>query len=493
LNIEFVTDAEGAAESAVAVPVFSESALSEAARTLDEKCGGALARALKFGRFTGAVGDILEVVAPPGDAAGRVILVGVGDEGTQSAEQVELYAARAFAAADASGVAELVVNLPIQDSEAAAAALLGMNLAAYRFDRYRTKEKPSEKASVTDVRVIAADVSQPAESRKAAEAIAGGVAMARNLVNEPANVLGPEEFAARLKALECPGLTVEILGEAELTALGMGALLAVGKASAQESRVAVLRWNGAADPDAPPIAFVGKGVCFDSGGLSIKPAEGMENMKIDMGGAAAVAGLFYAMVTRGARVNAVGLLGLVENMIDADALRPGDVITSLSGQTIEVMNTDAEGRLVLADLLWYAQDRFAPAAIVDVATLTGSVAIALGEDYAGLFSNDELLAERLLKSGEAERELLWRMPLPKSYEKQIKSPIADMKNIGGRLGGSITAALFLKRFVRDIPWAHLDIAATAARRESTDPTVPPGASGFGVRLLNRLVADNYEH
>jgi leucyl aminopeptidase len=254
----------------------------------------------------------------------------------------------------------------------------------------------------------------------------------------------------------------------------------------------IVQWKGSADPAAQPIAFIGKGVCFDTGGISIKPAEGMEDMKWDMGGAAAVAGLMHALAGRKAKVNAVGVLGLVENMPDGNAQRPGDVVTSMSGQTIEVINTDAEGRLVLADALWYTQDRFKPKFMIDLATLTGAIIISLGHDYAGLFSNNDGLSEKLLEAGKAEREPLWRMPLPAAYEKQIESPIADMKNIGGRPGGSITAGLFLQKFVNGLPWAHLDIASTAWRKPSNDPTVPDGAAGFGVRLLNRLVADAYE-
>lgn len=492
MKIEFTTTPQTSASSVIAVPVFAGPILSDAAIDLDTRCGGALTRALEVSRFTGEVGDLLEIVAPQGDTAGRVLLVGAGKADDQTPSQAEQYAARVFTAARSTGATELVVNLPATDAEQAAAAVLGVKLAAYRFDRYKTQERPTDKPSVTDVLVVSAAGAAADEARSVHEAVAAGVELARDLVNEPANVLHPSAFAARIKALEALGLQVEVIGEADLSALGMRALLAVGQASIHDSQVVVMRWRGAADPNAAPLAFIGKGVCFDSGGLSIKPAEGMENMKIDMGGAAAVVGALCALAARKARVNVVGIVGLVENMVDADALRPGDVLSSMSGQTIEVLNTDAEGRLVLADLLWYAQDRFKPVAMVDVATLTGSVAIALGEDYAGLFSNNDELSAQLLKAGEGERELLWRMPLPASYEKLIKSPIADMKNIGGRLAGSITAALFLQRFVRDIPWAHLDIAATAARREATDPTVPPGASGFGVRLLNRLVADNYE-
>ena len=304
-------------------------------------------------------------------------------------------------------------------------------------------------------------------------------------------MLYPAEFARRVKALEHLGLKVEILGEAEMEKLGMGSLLGVGQGSRRESQLVVIQWNGG-HPNAPPVAFVGKGVTFDTGGISIKPADGMEDMKWDMGGAGAVAGLMHALAGRKAKVNAVGILGLVENMPDGNAQRPGDVVKTMSGQTIEVINTDAEGRLVLADALWYCQDRFKPKFMVDLATLTGAIIIALGKDYAGLFSNNDILAGHLEAAGKAENETLWRLPLPSAYEKQFDSAIADMTNVGGRPAGSITAALILQKFVNGTPCAHLDIAGVAWRKTSHTPTVPEGASGFGVRLLNRLVEENYE-
>jgi leucyl aminopeptidase len=322
--------------------------------------------------------------------------------------------------------------------------------------------------------------------------VADATIFARDLVSEPANILYPAEFAARVKALEPLGLTVEVLGEAEMTKLGMGSLLGVGQGSRRESQLVVIQWKGAADPEAQPVAFVGKGVTFDTGGISLKPADGMEDMKWDMGGAAAVSGLMHALAGRKAKVNAVGILGLVENMPDGNAQRPGDIVTSMSGQTIEVINTDAEGRLVLADALWYCQDRFKPQFMVDLATLTGAIIIALGNDYAGLFSNNDELADKLLAASQASGEPLWRLPIPPAYEKQIDSMAADMKNVGGRPAGSITAALFLQRFVNKLPWAHLDIASTAWKKPSAVPTIPDGATGYGVRLLNQLVADNYE-
>ena len=391
-----------------------------------------------------------------------------------------------------TGLAKLALDLSDLDADHAAHAALGVRLAAYRFDRYRTKEKADQKPSITKVMIVTPNAEAARAAFAPLAALADGVRFTRDLVSEPANVLYPEEFAQRVKSLEAMGLQVEVLGEAEMAALGMGSLLCVGLGSARESQLAVIQWKGADDPDAQPVAFVGKGVCFDTGGISLKPPEGMEDMKWDMGGAGAVAGLMHALAGRKAKVNAVGILGLVENMPDGKATRPGDIVTSMSGQTIEVINTDAEGRLVLADALWYCQQRFKPKFMIDLATLTGAIIVSLGNDYGGLFSNDDTLSENLLAASKASGEPLWRMPLPSQYEKQIESMAADMKNIGGRPGGSITAALFLQKFVNGVPWAHLDIAAVAWKKPSSIATIPDGASGYGVRLLNQLVADRYE-
>ncbi len=281
-----------------------------------------------------------------------------------------------------------------------------------------------------------------------------------------------------------------MLDVAAMQKLGMHALLGVGQGSAHESRLVIMRWNGGKKAD-DPVAFIGKGVCFDTGGISIKPAGGMEDMKGDMAGAACVVGLLRALAERNARVNAVGAIGIVENMPDGKAQRPGDIVTTMSGQTIEIINTDAEGRLVLADVLHYVNKRFKPKFMVDLATLTGAIVVALGHEHAGLFANDDKLAERLLKAGLATGERVWRMPLGAEYDKKIDSKFADMKNTGGRDGGSITAAQLLQRFVEKTPWAHLDIAGTAMASPQTDVN-KSWASGFGVRLLDRLVADHYE-
>ncbi len=495
MEIEFVSPGavEGEPLSAIAAPAFENQTLSAAAEALDGLSGGALSRAMGSSRFAGEKDQTLDLVAPAGLHAARVVLVGAGARGKLGDLGVERLAASAYHAVKTSGVSTLELRLGDLSDEQAARAALGVRLAAYRFDRYRTKERPEKKPSVVKVRISCTDPAAAAAAFEPLAALGDAVSFARDLVSEPANVLYPQEFARRVKSLEELGLEVEILGEAEMTELGMGCMLGVGQGSIRESQLAVMVWRGAADPKAAPIAFVGKGVCFDTGGISIKPAGGMEDMKTDMGGAAAVAGLMHALAGRKAKVNAVGVLGLVENMPDGNAIRPGDILTSMSGQTVEVINTDAEGRLVLCDAIWYCQERFKPRAILDLATLTGAIVVALGDELAGYYSNDETLASNLAAASTSEDELLWRMPLHKPYDKKLDSLAADVKNItGNREAGSVTAALFIQRFVTNSAWAHLDIAGTAWKAPPGSPTIPEGATGFGVRLLNRLIADHYE-
>ena len=481
MDIQFVAPGAGVPAKAAVVRIVFEGDTHE----------GAIGQAVAASRFTGGKGQTLDILAPQGLDAARLVLVGAGKRDGFDAVGAEHAAATGYNAVKASGL-ELLRIEGAAGADLAARAALGVRLASYRFDKYRTKEPAEKKPSVVKTEVATADADAALAAFAPLAALADAISFTRDLVSEPPNVLYPAEFAARVKALETLGLEVEILGEVEMKALGMGALLAVGQGSIRESQLAVIRWNGAADKSAQPIAFVGKGVCFDTGGISIKPAENMEDMKWDMGGAAAVAGVMHVLAGRKAKVNAVGILGLVENMPDGNSYRPGDVLTSMSGQTIEVVNTDAEGRLVLADALWYCQDRFKPKFMVDLATLTGAIIIAIGNDLAGCYANDEDLAAGLLAASKAEDEGLWRMPLPEAYNKQIDSMIADMKNTGGRPGGSITAALFLQKYVNGTPWAHLDIASTAWKKPSSIPTSPDGATGFGVRLLNRMVQDKYE-
>lgn len=363
--------------------------------------------------------------------------------------------------------------------------IYGLVLRAYAFEKH--KSKPKARAEAITVMVNGA----PSVEAKFAplSAVADGVFFTRDLVNEPANVLTTTEFADRLVALSRLGVKVEVLEEAELEKLGMGSLLCVGQGSVSPSKVVVMQWQGGGSE--APFALVGKGVVFDTGGISLKPAAGMEDMTMDMGGAGVVSGVMHALAARKAAANVVGVVGLVENMPDGEATRPGDVVTSMKGDTIEVINTDAEGRLVLADVLWYTQERFAPTGMINLATLTGAILVALGHENAGVFSNDDDLCNAFLKAAEAEGEGAWRMPLGKAYDKLIDTRMADMKNTGGRMAGSVTAAQFLLRFVKEeTPWIHLDIAGVA----SPGPTAlaPKGATGWGVQALDRLIRDRYE-
>ena len=461
---------------------------------LDEKSGGQIARAIKAADFGGAKGASLDIPAPAGLELERLILIGAGEAEKLDAHGAECLGGRMAAALlkakveKATVLADAPQGCPLKADEFAARVASGMMLRNYAFDKYKSEKKDDRK--LTSARLVTAAAKSASAAFKPLRSLAESVHLARDLVNEPGNALYPAVFARKVKALEKLGLEVEILDEKMLKKMGFNALLAVGQGSANAPRVAIMKWNGGKRGEAP-LAFVGKGVTFDSGGVSIKPSNGMEDMKGDMAGAAAVTGLMRALAARGAKVNAVGVIGLVENMPDGKAQRPGDVVTSLSGQTIAVLNTDAEGRMVLADCLTYARDTFEPALIINLATLTGAILVALGKEYAGLFSNDDKLAEDLAAAGMATGEKVWRMPLGKAYDKMIDHDVADMKNTGGRYAGSITAAQFLKRYVGETPWTHLDIAGTGMAAEKSDIN-PSWASGFGVRLLDAFVKEREE-
>jgi leucyl aminopeptidase len=452
----------------------------------DEATGGAVTRAFAAAEFTGKDGQTVTILAP-GAGLTRIVAVGLGKPADVTPRRVEDAAGTLAAALAREANASLAADT--LDPAHAAHAALGAALRSYRFDTYRTRQKPEDVPKFAALRILAADPVAGAEAWSPLRALADGVFVTRDLVSEPANILTPAEMATRIQKLAGLGLDIEVFGQSELEALGFGSLLGVSQGSVQPPRMVVIRWNGGGDEK--PVAFIGKGVTFDTGGISIKPAAGMEDMKWDMAGAGAVVGLMAALAGRKARVNAVGLVGLVENMPGSNAQRPGDVVKSYSGQTIEVLNTDAEGRLVLADVLWYAQEKFDPRFMVDMATLTGAIIVALGHEHAGMFCNDDDLAQKLEAAGIATGEKLWRMPMGKAYDKQLKSDIADMKNITGRPGSSITAAQFLARFVNEKPWAHLDIAGTAWATKDAAIT-PKGATAFGVRLLNALVATHFE-
>jgi len=476
--------------------VFCDDALKFGAAT--RKALGSAAdtvkRAAAANQFKGKSGAALDILAPEGIKAARLIVVGLGKPSELNEKDFLKFggvtAGKLNAASDSvTIIAELPDDAMAPDQAAGIAS--GVRLRAYKFDRYKTKKKDGDNGAVrADVSVAVADVAAARKAFSPESHVVDGVIIARELVNEPPNVLFPIEFARRASQLKKVGVNVEVLDVKAMTKLGMGALLGVGQGSTQPSRMVVMRWNGGKKGE-QPVAFIGKGVCFDTGGISIKGAASMEDMKGDMGGAACVVGLMHALAARKAKVNVVGAIGLVENMPDGNAQRPGDIVTSMSGQTIEIINTDAEGRLVLADVLWYVAKKFKPKFMVDLATLTGAIMVALGTEHAGLFSNNDELSERLSKVGLETGEKVWRMPLGPEYDKLMDSQFADMKNAGARYGGSITAAQFLQRFVDDTPWAHLDIAGTAMGAPKTDINHSWG-SGYGVRLLDRLVAEYYE-
>ena len=481
------------------VGVLEGKKLSPSAVELDRRGGGSLAAAIAASRFTGKKEETLTIAAPRGLAHERVILLGLGKAEDLDAQRLRRLGGAVVPALNATGTATAAIavdKLPGSrlDPGAAAANLAhGAMLRSYRFDKYRTKEKPEQKPSLKELTVLTAATASARRAYAPLEKVGEGVFFTRDVVSEPANIIYPESFAREALTLRKLGVKVEVLDERDMKKLGMGALLGVGQGSAKPPRLVILQWRG--NPRAKnkaPVAFIGKGVTFDTGGISLKPAQGMEEMKWDMAGAGVVVGLMKALAGRKARVNAVGIAGMVENMPDGNAQRPGDIVKTMSGQTVEVLNTDAEGRLVLADALWYCQDRFKPQFMIDLATLTGAIVVALGHEYSGLFSNNDELSERLAAAGKAVEEPVWRMPLADAYDRQMDSDAADVKNIGnGRDAGSITAAQFLQRFVNDVPWAHLDIAGMAWSKKDA-PLTPKGATAYGVRLLDRLVEDYYE-
>ena len=451
-------------------------------------------RAAATSRFKGKSAAALDLLEPEGIKIQRLVVIGTGKTAElKTRDFLKFGGALAGKLNGGSEAVTVIAELPdgAMRPDQAAAVAAGIRLRAYKFDRYKTKKKDGEEGALrADIALAVDDVPAARKAFAPDSHVVDGVNLARDLVNEPPNVLYPEEFARRAAALKKLGVEVEILDVKAMNKLGMGALLGVAQGSVRPGRTVIMRYNGGKRGEAP-VAFVGKGVCFDTGGISIKGAANMEDMKGDMGGAACVVGLMHALASRKAKVNAVGAIGLVENMPDGNAQRPGDIVTSMSGQTIEIINTDAEGRLVLADVLWYVAKKVKPKFMVDLATLTGAIMVSLGTENAGLFSNNDELAERLRACGLETGEKVWRMPLAPEYDKLIDSQFADMKNTGGRYGGSITAAQFLQRFVDNTPWAHLDIAGTAMGAPKSEINQSWG-SGFGVRLLDRLVANYYE-
>ncbi|MGB3243728.1 MAG: leucyl aminopeptidase [Sulfitobacter sp.] len=477
------TDIEKIAETAGRIAVFadSEGRLDTGARRVNKLMRGALKRLLESEQFDKLkAGQAIAVAYPTGLAAEALDVVRL----PKRASVTEARKAGA-ALAKARGQSDLLILAG--GARNVAQMAFGLAMRDYGFDAHKSDAKP-RKGSVT---VMCSKPDEATEAAAPLRAVAEGAHMTRDLVNEPANVLTTTAFADQLAAMETLGLKVEVLDEDELATLGMRTLLCVGQGSDSPSKVVVMRWDGGKKDDAP-LALIGKGVVFDTGGISLKAGAGMEDMTMDMGGAGVVAGVMRTLALRGAPANVVGIVGIVENMPSGNAVRPGDVITSMKGDTVEVINTDAEGRLVLCDIMWYAQERFKPAAMIDLATLTGATIVALGHENAGVFSNNDALCNAFLKAAKAEGEGAWRMPLGQAYDDLLKSRIADMKNIGGRVAGSVTAAQFLQRFVKkDVPWIHLDIAGVASVKSET-ALAPTGATGWGVASLNRLITEMFE-
>ena len=476
----------------IALPVEKDGTGRIGFGDFDSNAQRAAAAAVAAGRFDGEAGAIVELFVAQGEAIVQLLLVGIGGG---SENDYERAGGALTARLLTSGVQHLTVDLTAVGSAPSAKAVARFAAAivqrGWRIDTYRTKLTDKQKPTLGAVTIVGAPDGAEA-AWYAQDAVTKGLNLARTLLAEPPNILYPESFVARVRAdVEGLGLEISVLGEAEMAALGMGALLGVSQGSVRDAQLLVLKWNGKGPGD-PDLALVGKGVTFDTGGISLKPGPGMEDMKWDMGGAAAVAGAMKALAQRGAKANVIGVCGLVENMPDGNAQRPGDVVTSMSGQTIEILNTDAEGRLVLCDALTWVQRNHRPKTIVDLATLTGAMIIALGHEHGGCFANDDALADELLAAGKATGDALWRLPLSDAYNKLIDSPIADMKNVGPRGAGSITAAQFLQRFIdKGVRWAHLDIAGMVWA-DKPSATWDKGATGFGVRLLDRFVADNFE-
>lgn len=486
MQITFAAAADSDTPRLVARVVDQDALPADLSRTEAEGASAA--------RFTGKAGQVFESFAEMDGKVVLRVLIGAG-KADDAGRHAALEKAGAALAARYMCSGEEALALDVSDGRldaaAVAAVLLGLRLRTWRYDAHRTRLKDEQK--VTLKRVVAIGAAEGTEAAwEAEQALAAGVELTRELVAEPPNVIYPESFVERVSnRLEGTGAEVSFLDEGEMRELGMGALLGVSQGSEREARLLVIKWMGGAKAGKPTV-FVGKGVTFDTGGISLKPPQGMEDMKWDMGGAGAVAGAMLALARRKAKANVIGVCGLVENMPDGKAQRPGDVVTTMSGQTVEVINTDAEGRLVLCDAMTWAQREFKPAAMVDLATLTGAMIISLGHEHAGLFSNDDNLAERLLAAGKASGDKLWRFPLTPEYDKLIDSQIADIKNVGPRHAGSITAAQFLQRFVEDdTPWAHLDIAGMAWA-DKPGATWGKGATGYGVRLIDRYVRDVLE-
>lgn len=490
MKISFSKKTEFDKESCLIIGVFEDGKLAPSHQSYSTDF---VNHAITTMSFKGKKLETLRLTAPSDASYGQILLIGLGNAEKINAQILQEIGAKIVATLQKKNIKKIYVDLDTdkicQADKICAHIGAGALIRHWKFDQYKTKVKDA--CPLEEVILITPNLEESEKTFKSLEALSEGISLTRHVVSEPPNILYPASMAAKALELEKLGVKVEVLNQAQMKELGMGALLGVAQGSIHEPKFIILQWLKG-EKDHPPFAVVGKGVTFDSGGISLKSSNGMEDMKYDMAGSGVVLGLLKTLALRQAKVNVIGIMGMVENMPSGSAQRPSDVVKSMSGQTIEVINTDAEGRLVLADALWYTQDRFKPKAMVNLATLTGAIRVALGDEYAGLFSNNDDLAEKLTKAGQAVGEQLWRLPMGEAYDKDIDSDIADMKNTGsGRGAGSITAAQFLKRFVNDVPWAHLDIASVAWQKQDR-PLTGKGATAFGVRLLNEFIKQNYE-
>lgn len=501
MKCHFTSKAPHFTNETIVVGIFKNKVLTEQAQSLDKMMNGGLTNLISRCGFDAENGKTFSVVHPRDIDATHLVLLGLGERSECSALSLEEAGGDLYSHLSQEKISSAFVLLGSENSQNLASGSMAAHLAqgallkSFHFGKYFTKKDDSSEKKLSELTAYLSSENEVHKAQSLFErlkAIAEGVFYTRTVTSEPPNVLTPETFSKDIENFTKLGIKVETLTKAQMEKLGMGALLGVAQGSIIDPKMVIMEWNGTSEKDAQPLAFIGKGVTFDSGGLSLKSADGMMTMKYDMGGAGIVAGLLKSLALRKAPVRVIGVVGLVENMPSGSAQRPGDVVTSLSKQTIEVLNTDAEGRLVLADVLWYTQDRFKPKFMIDLATLTGAIVIALGDEYAGLFSNSDLLSQQLLEAGMEVNEKVWRFPFHKNFDKQMKSSIADMQNIGGgREAGSITAAMFLQRFVNDVPWAHLDVAGVVwANKERS--LCEKGATGYGVRLLNQFITDFYE-
>ena len=470
--------------------VTDKKSLSEF-RELDKNLMSKINHAVSNENFEFNKFSSLEIINGKDSSFSKIIIISPGQKNLISGNDLAIIGGKINQISSKSKnkkVSILVAN-EFSDDESLVEIGFGATLNTYKFDKYKTKKKATKQ--INEITIISKNAAKLKNKFKQKNSVAQGIFLARDLVNEPSNILNPEAYAKKIKGLSKFGLKVEVLNETKMKKLGMWSLLGVGRGSQYESQLVIMKWDGNKSKKTKPLCFVGKGVCFDSGGISLKPGNKMEEMIGDMGGSAAVVGLMKALALRKAKVNVVGVVGLVENMPDGTAQKPGDIIKSMSGQTIEIQNTDAEGRLVLADALWYAQDKYKPELMIDLATLTGAIVMSLGNKMAGIFSNNDDLSDKLMDAGRVSGDNVWRLPLSESYDRMINSKFADMKNIGIGGAGSITAAQFLKRFVNKVPWAHIDIAGTATGMDKTSINTS-WATGFGVNLLNTLISKFYE-